>query len=322
MRPVTPTNGVAIGADLGGSKLAVGLVSAEGRILQDKIIPTRASRGATAVLEELTTLVSELRYHAAERQLDVRGVGVASAGLVQQADGVLLAATEALPGFAGLRLKDALEKLLSARVTVLNDVHAMALGEALFGAGRDADETLYISVGTGVGGALTRGANLSSGSHGLAGDIGHVVVDICPNARRCPCGRFGHLEGYVSGPALASAYELRAKVPSLDGDLRPVSERADAGDMVAREVLTEGARLLGRAVGGLVNLLDPELVVFGGGLISLSEDLFWRTVATSLRNEVRGPHAPRLAHARLGTNAAIVGAAASALKADVSSPIS
>lgn len=319
MCPVSPTSAVAVGADLGGSKLAVGLVSAEGRILQHKIVPTRASRGATAVLEELATLLSDLRDEAAERQLDVRGVGIASAGLVERADGVLLAATEALPGFAGLRLKDELGRLLSTRVTVLNDVHAMALGEALFGVGHDADETLYISVGTGVGGALTRGGNLSGGSHGFAGDVGHVVVDISPSARRCPCGRVGHLEGYASGPALASAYELRAGAPSLQGDLRPVVERAHAGDTVAREVLTHGARLLGRAVGGLVNVLDPDLVVFGGGLIALGEDLFWGTVAQCLREEVRGPHAPRVERARLGTNAAIVGAAASALKTEASS---
>lgn len=319
MCPLKPAGAVAVGADVGGSKLAVGLVDTEGRVLHHRVVPTRASRGRRALLEELAGLVSDLRDEASERRLDVRGIGIASAGLVQQSGGILLAATEALPGFAGLPLKDELEELLSADVTVLNDVHAMALGEVLFGAARDAYETFYISVGTGIGGALTLGGNLSCGSHGFAGDVGHVVVEISPSARRCPCGRVGHLEAYASGPALAAAYEQRAGAPSLGGDLRPVAERALSGDTVAREVLRDGARLLGRAVGGIANLLDPDLVVFGGGLHALSEGLFWGTVMQYLRKEVRGPSAPRVELARLGAKGAIVGAAASALKVNLGS---
>jgi glucokinase len=313
MLPLGETSSVAVGADLGGSKLAVGLVDADGRVLRHNVVPILASRGVPAVLEELAVLVRELCDEADAQHLHVRGVGVATAGLVCPVDGAVVATTESLPGFGGFHLKEQLGGLLAADVTVVNDVQAMALGEALFGAARGAGDALCVAVGTGIGGALTSGGKVSSGHHGFAGDVGHVLVDVSPSARRCPCGRVGHLEAYASGPALSSAYELRAGALGLAGNLRPVVERAKCGDELAREVLAEGARLLGRAVGGLVNLLDPELVVFGGGLVQLSEDLFWGPVAEHLRQEVRAPYAPRVERAYLGTKAALVGAAAKAL---------
>ena len=110
-------------------------------------------------------------------------------------------------GFGGLRLRERLEKLLSLRVAVLNDVQAMALGEQRFGVGSEGKDVLYVAVGTGVGGAMTRGGELVLGAHGFAGDIGHVLVDASGAGRRCPCGRRGHLEAYVSGAV--PGYKLR-----------------------------------------------------------------------------------------------------------------
>jgi glucokinase len=234
--------------------------------------------------------------------------------MVDTVAGVLTAVTEALPGFAGLALRDGLEERTGLRVTVLNDVHAMAVAEQSLGAGRGADDVLYVAVGTGVGGALTKAGELSPGAHGWAGDIGHMVVDSSRAAAVCPCGRRGHLEALVSGPALAREYRRRCGEPGGDGDLRPVAEKARAGEAEARDVLRWGAEQLGRAIGGVVNLIDPAVVVFGGGLLALEDDLFWRYVTDALRAEVRGPVPPRVTRALFANDAAVVGAGIAAMR--------
>ena len=189
-----------IGVDLGGSKIAAGLVSDDGRLLERRLVATSASQGVSSVLTRIGELIGELQERARDKGVKVEGVGVATAGAVDGERGVLAASTDALAGFGGLRLRERLEKLLSLRVAVLNDVQAMALGEQRFGVGSEGKDVLYVAVGTGVGGAMTRGGELVLGAHGFAGDIGHVLVDASGAGRRCPCGRRGHLEAYVSGP--------------------------------------------------------------------------------------------------------------------------
>jgi glucokinase len=189
----------------------------------------------------------------------------------------------------------------------------MAIGEGGFGAGRNVSDVLYLAVGTGIGGAIARDGVVLEGSHGAAGDIGHVVVDIAATAPLCGCGRRGHLEAYVSGPSLARTY--RGRVDSAaDVDLRTVADRARSGDAMAASVLSQGGALLGRVIGGLTNLLDPELVVFGGGLLALGP-LFWPFFEDALGAEVRAVNGvPRCEPALLGNEAAVVGAAMLALR--------
>ena len=205
MPPAVEGRTATIGIDLGGSKIAAGLVGEDGSLRERRVVPTSASRGVARVLTELVELISDLRDRARDEGIEVQCVGVATSGAVDPERGVLAASTDALPGFEGLRLREELEQLASLRVAVLNDVQAMALGEQRFGVGKEAGDVLYVAVGTGVGGAMTRAGTLVVGAHGFAGDIGHVLIDASSAGRRCPCGSPGHLEAYVSGPALASA---------------------------------------------------------------------------------------------------------------------
>jgi glucokinase len=310
---VTPGGAAAIGVDLGGSKTAVGLVDQHGTVLELQTVPTAPRRGADAVIAEVAQLVTALLVAGERSGLEVRGVGLATAGIVDGREGVLIAATDSLPGFAPLPLRADLANATGRDVVVLNDVQAMAIGELNFGAAVGAREALFVAVGTGVGGAIAHEGRLAMGAHGSAGDIGHVVVDWSSGARRCPCGRLGHLEAYVSGPALAAAYKRRVGVPLSGDDLRPVVVRAAGEDPVAKGVLREGALLLGRVVGGLANLMDIDLVVFGGGLVDVSPGLFWDSVGDAVRAEIRAPWCPRMALATLGKDAAVVGAAAVAI---------
>lgn len=299
----------AIGVDLGGTKIAAVLVDEDGAVLEHAVVPTAAARGPDSVLADIVQLAEALKQGARARSLAVRGLGVASAGVVDHAAGVLVSVTDSLPGFAGCNLRDRLEEATQLSVGVLNDVQGMALGEQRLGAGRLSPSALYIAVGTGIGGALTRGGELDFGAHGSAGDIGHVLIDAAPTARRCPCGRLGHLEAYASGPAISALYDERIGQHPGTGDLRSVVRDAAGGDEVGRAVLAEGATLLGRAIGGISNALDPEIVVFGGGLAGIAFSLFWSVVFQALRDERRSPSHPRLALASLGRNAAAIGAA-------------
>lgn len=304
--------GAAIGVDLGGTKIAAVLIDEEGTVLEHAVIPTAAARGPDGVLADIGQLAETLKQGARARSLAVRGLGVASAGVVDHAAGVLVSVTDSLPGFSGCALRARLEAATQLPVRLLNDVQGMALGEQRLGAGRSSPSALYVAVGTGIGGALTRDGELDFGAHGSAGDIGHVLIDAAPTARRCPCGRLGHLEAYASGPAISALYYERTGQQPGTGDLRPAVRDAAGGNGVGRAVLAEGATLLGRAVGGISNALDPEIVVFGGGLASIAFPLFWSVVFQALRDERRSPSPPRLALASLGRNAAAIGAAMTA----------
>ncbi|MCU1495223.1 MAG: putative sugar kinase [Acidimicrobiaceae bacterium] len=305
---------VAIGLDLGGSKIAAGLVAADGVVIEHSVRGTPAAEGPIAVLDALVSAAVNLIDAARLIGAAVEGVGVASAGIVNPGSGRVAAVTDALPGWSEIPVVSRLSASVGIPVVLINDVHAMAIGEGAFGAGRDVSDVLYLAVGTGIGGAIARDGVVLEGSHGAAGDVGHVVVDIAATAPLCGCGRRGHLEAYVSGPSLARTYEERVDSADVNLDLRTIADRASSGDADAASVLSQGGTLLGRVIGGLTNLLDPDLVVFGGGLLALGP-LFWPFFEDALGEEVRAPNAvPRCEPALLGNEAALVGAAMLALR--------
>jgi glucokinase len=191
---------------------------------------------------------------------------------------------------------------LSLPVAVDNDVRAAALGEARYGAAAERG-ALVVAVGTGIGGALIRDGALVPGASGVAGHLGHLPV---PQAGpyRCSCGRFDHLEAVASGPAMVRA----ARNAGLHvADLPALLVMAEA-DGRAREALEHSASVLGRTLGGLVNLLDPDVVVIGGGVAGAG-DLWWEPLRRAFAAEALPPAAPRLARAALGTRAGLIGAA-------------
>jgi glucokinase len=301
-----------IGVDVGGSKIAAVVLGTGGVLREPAIVATQAADGPQGVIERIVEVVGRLARWAMAEGLEIGGLGVATTGIVDVSAGVLTSVTRALPGFDGVRLRDRLEELVGWQVVVLNDVHAMAIAEQGLGAGQGVGDVLYVSVGTGVGGAVTREGRLMLGAHGSAGDLGHIMVDGAPTAPVCPCGRRGHLEALVSGPGLVREYRRRSGSGCDDGGLSLVAARARAGDTVASDVLLWGGDCLGRAVGGVVNFSDPALVVFGGGLLGLGDDLFWNRVRASLLAEVRRPQPPQLGYASFENDAAAVGAALAA----------
>jgi glucokinase len=261
---------LSVGVDVGGTKILAGLVDEQGNVLGRWRERTYADD-----FDQLTTrlgcLVDELSAGA-----DVRAVGVGFAGLVDASRSRVMLA----PNLSqrDVPLREALEHRLSRHVVVENDANAAAWGEAQYGATRDTNNSLLVTVGTGVGGGLLLDGRLQRGANGAAAEIGHLTV--VPGGLRCPCGKRGCLEQYASGRALVRNVRqlLANRVPGsstlldeVDGDIGAVtgnlvSRAAHAGDALARDQLALIGGWLGSALASLVSVLDPETIVIGGGV--------------------------------------------------------
>ena len=297
---------VALGIDIGGTKIAAAIVRPDGSMSLPYRVPTPAALGPVAIMQAAIAAGRQVLGGAQEEGSEVVGIGVGSAGHVDYTHGTITYAAGTLPGWAGTRLGREVERALGLPVVVDNDVNAMAAGESRFGAGRFFSHALYITVGTGVGGAIVHGGEIWRGASWTAGEIGHLLVD-WDGARRCSCGRTGHLEAYAAGPAIARRY---CSLATLEApvDLRAIAERARAGDTLARDAIAEGARILGLALGGLLSTLDPQALIVGGGGAEL-DDLWWQPLEAAIRGgPMPGPARIALRRAELGVDAVLVGA--------------
>lgn len=304
----------AIGVDLGGTKTAAGVVSGDGEVLFSGTIPTLNRDGGDAILDATAELVSFLVARAQAEGLDVVGVGVGSAGVIDAGRGVVVSATDAILGWAGTELAAGLAARLGldpGRVRAVNDVHAHALGEAWTGAAAGTASSLLVAFGTGVGGSFILKGEPVLGHRYAGGHVGHFASPYAFDDGEplpCVCGGAGHVEAVASGPAIREMYvRLGGTAPAPDA--RGVFALAGAGDVVAVKALGIGAKAAGQAVGGLANILDPDVVILTGGLSDAGAP-WWRPMEHALRAELL----PALADvpvlpARLGNAAAIVGAA-------------
>ncbi len=305
----------AIGVDLGGTKTAAGVVDAAGKVLFQKQMATLNRDGGEAILDATAALVSGLRNEAAAVGLEISAVGMGSAGVIDADRGAVISATDAILGWAGTRIADGLSARLGLPggcVKVINDVHAHAIGEDWLGAGAGSSSTLMMAFGTGVGGSFVVAGRPLLGHRFVGGHVGHfassyaVAADGSP--LDCSCGHRGHVEAIASGPALHALY-LRNGGDSHAVDTRQVFARASAGDPVALASVQTSARAAGQAVGGLGNVLDPEVVVVSGGLADAGA-LWWDEMTAAAAEELMPPLAGlRIVRATLGNTAAIVGAA-------------
>lgn len=300
---------LTVGIDLGGTKTAAGVVDRSGRVLQRLQVDTPAAAGPAAVLDAVVQLGGELQRSIAASWPDAAllGVGIGAAGVIDPGTRTVLSATDALPGWAGTRIGDIVQARLGIPVATVNDVHAHAMGEAVHGAGRGHRTVLMIAAGTGVGGALVLDGQVHSGARGVSGHYGHIAA-VEAQGRPCSCGRIGHVEAISSGPALCALYNERAESPVGSGF--ELFKRADAGELLAAECIELSARALGRAIGGLLNSVDPDIVVVGGGLASAGER-WWAPLRAGVLAEAMTVVADTpIVPTRLGADSAIIGAAA------------
>ena len=277
----TYANTLAIGVDVGATKVAAALVTAGGETLATRQTPTAPERGGQAVLDDVVSLVEAL---SAEAPAAPRGTGVGTPGRVNERTGVVRDAVNL--GWEEVRLVEEIEARLSASlpVWVQKDANAGALGEYYFGAAQGFDDFVYMSVGSGLGGGVMSGGALVTGAHWNAAELGHLSLD--PEGRRCACGGRGCAETIVSGPGLVAqvreklAHEQTAAKQGMVDGVQPealtseaIVAAARAGDDVARAAVADVGRHLGIVMAACVAILNPGAIVVGGGLGLAAFDL-------------------------------------------------
>lgn len=293
--------------DIGGTKVGwaiIGLDEAGVAVAESGDIPTLAMEGGTAVAARICELAA--RTLASHPQ--IRGIAVASAGVVDPATGDIVSATNTMPGWGGIPLGELLRSACERPVEILNDVHAHGLGEARLGAGVGHGTVLSVAVGTGIGGALIEGGEVVFGSHNLAGHVGHIHHHFAPDML-CSCGRMGHIEAFCSGSGITAWYESR-RAPSDPAaeNGRRLQELADSGNRLAAACFTESAYALGEALGSLANCVDPAIIVLSGSM-TRSGDAWWDSLRAGYRASAMNAVAELpIVKGSLGSNAPLLGA--------------
>jgi glucokinase len=301
------TTDYAIGLDVGGTKIAGGVVAlGSGQVLARRMISTRAERGGDAVLEDALALAEALRADADDLGLDVSGLGVGVPELVDVAGEI--ASGHAI-AWRGLPVRERFAELVPA--VIESDVRAHALAEARYGAGRPYHLFAFVTVGTGISSCLVREGMPYTGARGNA-----LILASSPLTTVCSaCGTLLRpvLEEFAAGPALVARYKQGCGGHAACGE--DVVAAADAGDPCARQVLQTAGEALGVSVGWLVNVLDPEAGIIGGGL-GLAGGLYWESFVAAARAHIWAETSRDLPilTAALGRDAGLIGAAAASAR--------
>ena len=280
----------AVGIDIGGTKISLVLGTEKGKILARREIVTGIRAKTGACVKELVSNLRALILHSCVSPKKILGVGVGCPGAVDSSKGTLPRSPN-LPGWKGIPLRNILQKATGLPVFLANDANAAALGEQLLGAGKKTRDLVYITVSTGIGGGIVMNGELHEGAGCVAGEVGHMSV--VPEGRRCGCGKRGCLEAYASGTAIAR--DVRARMTSkntclwkfLDGNkkvsAKQVGMAAREGDKLAIGSYRSAGYYLGIGVANLLNILNPEKVVIGGGVLKSAPKIFWRTMMESAK---------------------------------------
>lgn len=266
--------GLLAGVDLGATSIDVALTTLGGEIIVHKGEPADIKDGPRTILSRAKAMLSELLDEQDAEPKDVLAIGVGVPGPVEQAAGVLRS-PPIMPGWDRFPIRGVFAGEYAAPVFVDNDVNVMALGEHWGGVGRGVDNMIFVKVGTGIGSGIIADGRIYRGTHGSAGDIGHISVD--PNGPACTCGNLGCLEAMAAAPAIVLEAERTAREglsPALTNILKErgeltvkdVGEVAGLGDYEALSLIRESGRLLGQVLATLVSVLNPSLIVIGGGV--------------------------------------------------------
>ncbi len=310
---------MVVAVDLGGTHIRVGVIGESGTLDHHARVATRAELGPRSVIERMA---EQIDTTARKAGLDESvPVGVASPGPLNPKTGTVLY-TPNLPGWRDVSFVELLEEQIGRKVYLANDGNCGALGEIRFGSAKGVDDLIYFALGTGVGGGVVSGGKLIDGVRGLGAEVGHMNVAL--DGPRCSCGGIGCLESYVAGWAIRRDAEAvattadgdRLRELAGDGEIHAgiVAKAAEEGDPAARQILDRAGRALGAAMGALVNLFNPSMIVVGGGVAAIGEHLLGPARATMpLHSFVDMRRDVTITYSSLGNDTGIYGAAALAL---------
>lgn len=293
---------LALGVDIGGTNLKIGIVSPSGKLLKKKVVPCEPEKGAEFVAKKIAQSRDELA-----KNVTCCGVGVP--GPINKKRTHIIQAPN-LANWLNVPIKKIIEDALEIPVVIENDANVAAFGEAWVGAGKKAKTLILFTLGTGVGGGIILDGELWVGSFGGAGELGHITVE--KSGYPCACGNTGCLELYASASAMAREYARRAGAKK---SAEEICNMAGYGDKAARDVLENAARYLGIAIASIVHTIEPELIILTGGLAEAG-DILIKSVETEVRARIfkQLRSVVKIVKGELGTDAGIIGAAGWALK--------
>lgn len=304
----------SIGVDLGGTNLRAAAIDRSGKMLNKISGSTPVLAGRNAVITDMVRAIETIRetIEAGLGGHRLTGVGVGIPGFILMEEGVVVGAPN-LPEFDNFPVRDEIEKRLGARVILENDANSAALGEKWMGAGRDVDDLVLMTLGTGIGGGIIIGGHVLHGYLGMAAELGHVTV--VPNGNPCGCGNVGCVEKYASATAVTAMAQLLNLGEGLSAE--DVFKLAAGGNERAKMIFRSVGTSLGTALANLISIFNFPLYLLGGGMLG-AWDQFHPAMIQELerRSFTFRNHPPRIERATLGSDAGLYGAAYLPLQAE------
>jgi glucokinase len=313
-----------VGLDVGGTTMKAAVVDDTGKAYPSHTLSTEAYKGAEHGLGVMARCIRQAIAAAGKQESDISGIGVATPGTMDIPAGVILDPPNLKP-WQNVPVRDRIHEVFNIPVAFQNDANAAAFGEYWIGAGRDAKSMVMFTLGTGIGGGIILDNKVLEGAHSHGAEIGHMKIDLGKN-RKCNCGRWGCLEAFASATSVVRrAREAVEKVtgPSLLKDAlretheelpaKVVFQAADRGDEIAKKVVDDTAYYLAIGAMNMMHVIDPEMIVFAGGMTAAGEPFLNR-----IREYIHELAFPIPAtktivrYAQLGSDAGIIGSAACA----------
>lgn len=276
----------SVGIDLGGTKILIALVEKEsGKVIHFVKKKTKKEKGAENIVRKMISGINELFEDSGVDLEEISSIGIAAAGQIDREHGIILGAPNL--DCYDLNLKEILEGEYNLPVYLANDVEAATLGEMKFGAGRYVDDLVCVFVGTGVGSCIVKNGKIIQGATGTAGEIGHIIVDL--NGRQCNCGAHGCLEAYASRSAIEKRIEGALKKGRHSVILDYLEEgKSITSSMIRKSIeredelvthcVDEASAYLSGGLASVINLINPKLIILGGGLIEAVDYFYKKTI--------------------------------------------
>lgn len=311
--------GKRIGIDVGGTNVKIALVDKSGKIIYSNSVPTYAKMGYEYTVNNIKQAIKDLMKETNTTAKDIDGIGFDFPGQVDYKTGVVKLAPN-IPGWINVPIAQMIEEEFHIPTRIDNDVRCAALGEMKFGAGQGCENFVCITVGTGIGSGLVVNGQLVRGASNAAGEIGHIKLQM-KDGLICGCGDTGCLEAYASGPsivAMAQDYikggkstKFREMAAAEGGEITPymVAKAAEAGDPVAKRIFEIVGEYIGIGLTSVINLLNPEKVIIGGG-VAEAGDLLLNPIRKTIKERamVVAGSAVEIVPAQLGNSAGVIGA--------------
>lgn len=308
-----------IGVDLGGTNMRMGMVTSDGRMVHRLILPTRVTLGLDKVVERIIKAIQEVINQTIVPGNQIKGIGIGSPGTIDIQSGIIISSPN-FPKWKQVPLKHMIEEKLSIPTFMDNDANAFAFGEKWVGAGKEVQSLVCLTLGTGVGGGIILNGRIWHGADGMAAEIGHMTV--LPDGLKCNCGNYGCLESYASASSIVrrvcnaiQSGKLTMVLDYAKGNLENITsdlvyQAALKGDELAIHIMNETATFLGIGIANLINLLNPEMIVVGGGLTN-AWDIIYPVTLKEVQKRALSEMAKRvkIVRASLGDNSGIIGAA-------------